>query len=78
MKKVENLYFKSDFKSKIFEESCDTAKVQNDDFPVPTKKKINRKDLDICPSGHKYNLIKQPYEDSDDNDITEFKCKICD
>ena len=32
----------------------------------------------ICPYGNKCNLTRQPYENSDDEEITEFKCKICD
>ena len=31
----------------------------------------------FCSSGQKCNLIKQTYKDSDDKDITEFNCKIC-
>ncbi len=30
-----------------------------------------------CPAGHILDMTKQSYKDSDGNDLTEFKCKIC-
>ena len=36
-------------------------------------------DLSKCPSGHKCHLNDKLYlyKDSDGNNITEFKCKVC-
>jgi len=31
----------------------------------------------VCPAGHKLNMTRQSYKDSDGNDLTKFKCKIC-